>query len=115
MFFTHFLKFSYVSGGYIFNTEAHPIDVSALRCCEVNKQNNEKNNLFKLLRKQKLQDLIKIARPTLSKDDIFLSQEQSSYKHCATENRTRPSTDLGCPGLPYHMRLTKYGQVFVDD
>jgi hypothetical protein len=57
----------YISGGYVFNTEAHPIDPAALYCCSAEKQKHdvELQNLHNNI------DLLFLFDLTDDKTDIF--------------------------------------------
>lgn len=95
------------AGGFIFNTEAHPLDPAALYCCSRHAQD-----------RQELQDLL-----------LSLSQPRSQSERAAPTEDPPPSlTDsialkpgekkaappMSCPVQPFSARLSILGQVFTD-
>lgn len=96
------------AGGFIFNTEAHPLDPAALYCCSRHEQDHHE-----------LRDLL-----------LSLSQPGSQSKPPPKQARGRPGSQsesialkagekktpppLSCPVQPFSTRLSVLGQVFYD-
>uniref|UniRef100_A0A8D3CR09 alpha-1,2-Mannosidase n=1 Tax=Scophthalmus maximus TaxID=52904 RepID=A0A8D3CR09_SCOMX len=78
------------AGGYIFNTEAHPLDPAALYCCSRHAQE-----------RRELQDIL-----------LSLSHPESIALKPG-EKKTAPL--LSCPVQPFSARLSILGQVFSDN
>jgi len=79
-------------GGWIFNTEAHPIDPSALECCSKMVDPSEINKMIQDIDFNDLYD-----------DNYFsLSSKQDSNK-----------VDVTCPKEPFYLKLSAWGDVFV--
>uniref|UniRef100_A0A3Q2EGY4 alpha-1,2-Mannosidase n=1 Tax=Cyprinodon variegatus TaxID=28743 RepID=A0A3Q2EGY4_CYPVA len=95
------------AGGFIFNTEAHPLDPAALHCCSLHNQEH-----------QELQDILlsltqpdgQSARPVSQTQDPPSQSESIALK--PGEKKARPV--LSCPVQPFSARLSVLGQVFSD-
>lgn len=95
------------AGGFIFNTEAHPLDPAALYCCGRHDQD-----------RQELQDiLLTLSQPgSQSKPPSKQTKGGSQSESIALkpgEKKTPPL--LSCPVQPFSARLSILGQVFTDD
>lgn len=76
-------------GGWIFNTEAHPIDPSALECCT------------------------KVTREVDFLDDLDLNQLLSNdFFEAMTADQIK--VDVTCPKEPFYLKLSSWGDVFID-
>ncbi|XP_063816215.1 ER degradation-enhancing alpha-mannosidase-like protein 2 [Pseudophryne corroboree] len=97
------------AGGYVFNTEAHPIDPAALHCCK--KHNTEKWEVEDLVREfffgKAKEEVRKEATQDQSQQDLFPSRVQ---------NRTnlKRTSLLRCPSQPFSSKLSILGQVFLE-
>ena len=96
------------AGGYIFNTEAHPLDPAALHCCSRRPQE-----------RQELQDiLLHLSEPPAPTQD---SQSEDTPMPGQSESialkpgARRPAPVLSCPMQPFSARLSVLGQVFSDN
>ena len=85
------------------------MDISALRCCDVTRQERESVKLQSILKDFTIDDLL---YPSTGGGSKFASNEDNclSYK-----NSTETHFELGCAAQSMKMRLTKYGQIFVDN
>lgn len=81
------------TGGYIFNTEAHPIDAAALYCCH--NHDSDQSEIRNIL----------LASPAASST----GQSQSS-----SSNQSQ-SSNLRCPVQPFSAKLSIKGQVFTEN
>ncbi|MEQ2213187.1 hypothetical protein XENOCAPTIV_010942 [Xenoophorus captivus] len=97
------------AGGFIFNTEAHPLDPAALHCCSRHAQEH-----------QELRDiLLSLSQPSsqseqpasLTEDPPSSQSESIALK--PGEKKTPPP--LSCPVEPFSARLSVLGQVFSDN
>ncbi|XP_057685318.1 ER degradation-enhancing alpha-mannosidase-like protein 2 isoform X2 [Corythoichthys intestinalis] len=95
------------SGGYIFNTEAHPLDPAALYCCSRHRHEQ-----------QELRDiLLGLSQPIKEHSDqseeTYPNGQSESIALKASERKTAPP--LSCPVQPFSARLSILGQVFSDN
>lgn len=98
------------AGGFIFNTEAHPLDPAALYCCSRHAQE-----------RQELQDiLLSLSQPGGKSSSQSKPRTQSpatgqseSIALKAGEKKSPPL--LTCPVQPFSARLSILGQVFSDN
>lgn len=109
------------AGGYIFNTEAHPIDPAALHCCRRLKEEQwEVEDLMKEFYSLK-RSKSRFQKKTISSGPwepptgpgTFSSpgdQEQAREKKPAK----RKVPLLSCPSQPFTSKLALLGQVFLD-
>jgi len=79
------------STGWVFNTEAHPLDPSALHCCS---KASELVQLESFIDDLDLSDLIGRSRPF--------------------ENSSLTPIDVSCPKIPFYLKLSAWGDVFVN-
>ncbi|XP_044152943.1 ER degradation-enhancing alpha-mannosidase-like protein 2 [Bufo gargarizans] len=98
------------AGGYVFNTEAHPIDPAALHCCK--RDNTEK---------WEVEDLVREFFSVKPKTEKFRKEKTSDPKKVdpfpsRTQNRTnsKRSSLLHCPSQPFSSKLSILGQVFLE-
>ncbi|KAG9332586.1 hypothetical protein JZ751_014684 [Albula glossodonta] len=96
------------AGGYIFNTEAHPLDPAALHCCS-----------RALEERQELQDILLSLSEPINKQPSAWKEEElpplSSSESIALKPGSRKKAPiLSCPMQPFSARLAVLGQVFTD-
>ncbi|XP_054654959.1 ER degradation-enhancing alpha-mannosidase-like protein 2 isoform X1 [Dunckerocampus dactyliophorus] len=92
------------AGGYIFNTEAHPLDPAALYCCSRH-----------TLEHEELRDILlgdRSGQPAPHAEDPLPGQSESIALKPG-ERKTAPL--LSCPVQPFRARLAVLGQVFTDN
>ena len=87
------------SGAYIFNTEAHPIDSSALECCQRAKDVKHLSNAFRTLSTKSaklrfLRNFNRIGNPTWLSEGL-------------------PGT-YNCSAQPFHARLSIMGEMYEE-
>jgi len=80
--------------GYIFNTEAHPIDFAALKCCQ-KRRSTKDEDLLTLLN---LADQLKS-----SSEKNFVPEKPGNW------------SEMECKSQTYYLKLMKLGQIFSDD
>uniref|UniRef100_A0AAZ3SG82 alpha-1,2-Mannosidase n=1 Tax=Oncorhynchus tshawytscha TaxID=74940 RepID=A0AAZ3SG82_ONCTS len=101
------------AGGYIFNTEAHPLDPAALHCCSRKQEE-----------RRELQDiLLNLSEPLPSPQDTQSQETDSeteppvmdpSESIALKPGSRRKAPLLSCPMQPFSARLAVMGQVFTD-
>lgn len=107
------------AGGYIFNTEAHPIDPAALHCCR--KQKEEQWEVEDLMRE--FYSLKRNKKFTLKRasdhgegesvqDSVDASSENGREKRNSKKNA---HSLLSCPSQSFNSKLAVLGQVFLDN
>ena len=84
--------------------------MSAVRCCDAVRKKNEDAKLQSFLKHYKLDDLLNPAAE-LGARKVYQEDECS----IESQNRTLSNFELGCTAQSVKTRLTKYGQIFVDD
>lgn len=102
------------AGGFVFNTEAHPLDPAALYCCSQHSRDH-----------QELRDLlVSLAQASGGSDRPGgtaagppgppgpLGQSESIALKAGEKRKTPPP--LSCPVQPFRARLSLLGQVFTD-
>uniref|UniRef100_A0A3Q4GW56 alpha-1,2-Mannosidase n=1 Tax=Neolamprologus brichardi TaxID=32507 RepID=A0A3Q4GW56_NEOBR len=95
------------AGGFIFNTEAHPLDPAALYCCGRHNQD-----------RQELQDiLLTLSQPgSQSKPPPEQTEGGSQSESIALKPGEKKMPPLlSCPVQPFSARLSILGQVFTDN
>ncbi|MFT7800821.1 ER degradation-enhancing alpha-mannosidase-like protein 2 [Arapaima gigas] len=103
------------AGGYIFNTEAHPLDPAALHCCS--RAQDER---------QELQDiLLSLSRPFKSPPSQAAEDNTASNKQMPSSTSSesivikpgvsRKAPVLSCPMQPFSTRFSIHGQVFSEN
>lgn len=96
------------AGGYIFNTEAHPLDPAALHCCS--KDQDERRELQDILLSLS-EPLQSPVQPSGEKDPSCTGSSESIALAAGDRRRAPP---LSCPTQPFSARLAVMGQVFTD-
>uniref|UniRef100_A0A8C7D2H4 alpha-1,2-Mannosidase n=1 Tax=Oncorhynchus kisutch TaxID=8019 RepID=A0A8C7D2H4_ONCKI len=86
------------AGGYIFNTEAHPLDPAALHCCSRKQEE-----------RRELQDIL-LNLSDETEPPIMDPSESIALK----PGSRRKAPLLSCPMQPFSARLAVMGQVFTD-
>uniref|UniRef100_A0A2K5K3S7 alpha-1,2-Mannosidase n=1 Tax=Colobus angolensis palliatus TaxID=336983 RepID=A0A2K5K3S7_COLAP len=109
------------AGGYIFNTEAHPIDPAALHCCQRLKEEQwEVEDLMREFYSLK-RNRSKFQKKTMSsgpwepptRPGILLSPE--NHDQARERKRAKQKVPLlSCPSQPFTSKLALLGQVFLD-
>lgn len=96
------------AGGFIFNTEAHPLDPAALYCCSQHSRDH-----------QELRDILfSLSQPSGESNnqskmaDSPAGQSESIALKSGEKRKTPPL--LSCPVQPFRARLSVLGQVFTD-
>uniref|UniRef100_A0A3P9IEQ8 alpha-1,2-Mannosidase n=1 Tax=Oryzias latipes TaxID=8090 RepID=A0A3P9IEQ8_ORYLA len=101
------------AGGFIFNTEAHPLDPAALYCCSRHSKERQelRDALLSLSHPKK-----KAGSQSKPADERTEEPPQSQSESIALkpgEKKTLPT--LSCPVQPFSARLSVLGQVFSDN
>ncbi|XP_059383312.1 ER degradation-enhancing alpha-mannosidase-like protein 2 isoform X1 [Carassius carassius] len=96
------------AGGYVFNTEAHPLDPAALHCC----------SRYQSERRELQDTLIRLSQPLRpaadqSEETPGAGSTQESIALKPGERRT--ARGLSCPTQPFSAKLAVMGQVSSDD
>jgi len=97
------------AGGYIFNTEAHPLDPAALHCCSRHAQ--ERRELRDILRNQSQPQ----SQNTNSQSETPMQAESQSESIALKPGERKAAPLLSCPVQPFSARLAVLGQVFTDN
>ncbi|XP_030770765.1 ER degradation-enhancing alpha-mannosidase-like protein 2 isoform X4 [Rhinopithecus roxellana] len=109
------------AGGYIFNTEAHPIDPAALHCCQRLKEEQwEVEDLMREFYSLK-RNRSKFQKKTMSsgpwepptRPGILLSPENHDQARERKPAKQKVPL-LSCPSQPFTSKLALLGQVFLD-
>uniref|UniRef100_A0A3P8WTE9 alpha-1,2-Mannosidase n=1 Tax=Cynoglossus semilaevis TaxID=244447 RepID=A0A3P8WTE9_CYNSE len=96
------------AGGYIFNTEAHPLDPAALYCCSRHTQ--DRRELRDILL-----DLSQDGRPSKSANRDTETQPTGRSGRMGSKAGEKKRVLLSCPVQPFSARLAILGQVFSDN
>ncbi|KAM5135596.1 ER degradation-enhancing alpha-mannosidase-like protein 2 isoform 2-T2 [Mantella aurantiaca] len=94
------------AGGYVFNTEAHPIDPAALHCCKRD-----------AAEKWQMEDLLKeffSGRKRTEKIRKEAAKDQNDSTRSQNRTKTKRRSLLRCPSQPFTSKLSVLGQVFLD-
>lgn len=106
------------AGGYIFNTEAHPIDPAALHCCQKQKEEQwEVDDLireFYSLKRSKKFTFTVNREKGRHKDSAEIPSESCKGPMNSRQKGKRKIPLLSCPSQPFHSKLAVLGQVFLD-
>ncbi|KAK3546878.1 hypothetical protein QTP86_003798 [Hemibagrus guttatus] len=94
------------AGGYIFNTEAHPIDPAALHCCS--KDKDERLELQDILL-----SLAERYNPSVVQSEESL-EDRNSESIILSPGERRNAFSLSCPMQSFSARFAVMGQVFSD-
>lgn len=96
------------AGGYIFNTEAHPLDPAALHCCS---QDQEEH--------RELQDILlslsEPLRPSMDQSEETSGAWDPPESIALKPGERRKAPVLSCPTQPFSAKLAVMGQVFSDN
>lgn len=90
------------AGGYVFNTEAHPLDPAALHCC----------SRYQSERRELQDTLISLSQPLRPAAD---QSEEPQESIALKPGERRTARALSCPTQPFSAKLAVMGQVFSDD
>lgn len=103
------------AGGYIFNTEAHPLDPAALHCCTAHKEDQwEVDDLTRQFYSYNTSKRPFLKEQVNDGRDSSHSSARREANISYTNNVNRQDTVLRCPGQPFHSKLSLVGQVFLD-
>ncbi|XP_078411060.1 ER degradation-enhancing alpha-mannosidase-like protein 2 [Cetorhinus maximus] len=105
------------AGGYLFNTEAHPIDPAALHCCSQHKEDRwEVEGLMQGFRASQYVRM-GLSAPGASEQYLQYSKKirtaQGGEKINKRTNKKRVPI-LSCPSQHFSLKLAVLGQVFTD-
>lgn len=107
------------AGGYIFNTEAHPIDPAALHCCRKRKEEQwEVEDLMREFYSLKKPKKFTLKRASThgegkgAKDPEDASSEKGGEKR---NSKKSSHSLLSCPTQTFNSKLAVLGQVFLDN
>ncbi|XP_054836861.1 ER degradation-enhancing alpha-mannosidase-like protein 2 isoform X3 [Eublepharis macularius] len=109
------------AGGYIFNTEAHPIDPAALHCCKKQKEEQwEVEDLMREFYSLQRNKKFTLTRTSNKKGDEGQKDSADSPSGCCKEKinskqKERQIPLLSCPSQPFNSKLAVLGQVFLDN
>ncbi|XP_058499446.1 ER degradation-enhancing alpha-mannosidase-like protein 2 [Solea solea] len=99
------------AGGFVFNTEAHPLDPAALYCCS--RHHHDRQQLRELLLHLSQPD--RQSQPPAHRDtEAPPTGHSDSIVLKAGEKKSTPPP-LSCPVQPFSARLAVLGQVFSDN
>lgn len=101
------------AGGFIFNTEAHPLDPAALYCCSRHSQDRQELRDILLSLSQPAGKSSSQSKPPTKQTEDPPSGQSESIVLKAGEKKTPPL--LSCPVQPFSARLSILGQVFTDN
>lgn len=101
------------AGGFIFNTEAHPLDPAALYCCSRHAQDRQELRDLLLSLSQPAEKSSSQSKPPTKQTERPPPSQSESIALKPGEKKTRPL--LSCPVQPFSARLSVLGQVFTDD
>lgn len=93
------------AGGYVFNTEAHPLDPAALHCCSREQQE-----------RREIQDiLLSFSQQQTEEPSQDQSAGGSPESIALKPGERRKAPVLSCPTQPFSAKLAVMGQVFSDN
>ncbi|XP_055045000.1 ER degradation-enhancing alpha-mannosidase-like protein 2 isoform X1 [Misgurnus anguillicaudatus] len=96
------------AGGYVFNTEAHPLDPAALHCCSRDQEE-----------RRELQDILLSfsdpLRPPMDQSDETSGPIGAQESIALKPGDRRKAPVLSCPTQPFSAKLAVMGQVFSDN
>lgn len=97
------------AGGYIFNTEAHPLDPAALHCCS--KDQDERSELQDILL-----SLTEHYKPSMEQSVEAFGERihKNSQRITSSPGKKRKAFRLSCPMQSFSARFAVMGQVFSD-
>lgn len=97
------------AGGFIFNTEAHPLDPAALYCCSRHAQDRQELRHILLSQSQPANHL----KPPPTPAEGPPPGQSESIVLKPGERKTSPL--LSCPVQPFSARFAILGQIFTDN
>ncbi|NXC58872.1 EDEM2 protein, partial [Aleadryas rufinucha] len=107
------------AGGYIFNTEAHPIDPAALHCCRKRKEEQwEVEDLMREFYSWKKTKKFTLKRsPDHGEGENAKDPEDASSEKAGEKRNSKKSSHslLSCPSQSFNSKLAVLGQVFLDN
>lgn len=101
------------AGGFIFNTEAHPLDPAALYCCSRHAEDRRELRDILLSLSQPAEKSSSQSKPPPKQTGGHPLSQSESIALKPGEKRTPPL--LSCPVQPFSARLAILGQVFTDN
>lgn len=101
------------AGGFIFNTEAHPLDPAALYCCSQHSQERQELRDVLLNLSQPREKADSRSKPANERAEESAQSQSESIALKPGEKKTPPA--LSCPVQPFSARLSVLGQVFSDN
>ncbi|RXN30895.1 ER degradation-enhancing alpha-mannosidase 2 [Labeo rohita] len=96
------------AGGYVFNTEAHPLDPAALHCCS--RYQDERRELRDILL-----SFSEPLRPPTDQSEETPGAGGSQESIALKPGERRKARVLSCPTQPFSAKLAVMGQVFSDN
>lgn len=96
------------AGGYVFNTEAHPLDPAALHCCS--RYQDERRELQDILI-----TLSEPLRPATDQSEETPGAGGAQESIALKPGERRKARVLSCPTQPFSAKLAVMGQVFSDN
>lgn len=109
------------AGGYIFNTEAHPIDPAALHCCRRLKEEQWEvedlmREFYSLKRnRSRFQKKTMSSGPWQPPTQPGTVSSPESHDQAREKKPAKPKIPLlSCPSQPFTSKLALLGQVFLD-
>ncbi|NWR74504.1 EDEM2 protein, partial [Centropus unirufus] len=104
------------AGGYIFNTEAHPIDPAALHCCRKRKEEQwEVEDLMREFYSPKKNKKFTFQRASDHSEGESTKDASSERSGEKRSSRKSPHSLLSCPSQSFNSKLSVLGQVFLDN
>ncbi|XP_071510028.1 ER degradation-enhancing alpha-mannosidase-like protein 2 [Diadema antillarum] len=92
------------AGGYIFNTEAHPVDIGALECCSASHEFSQIERAMRTLPLKR--DRLKWIRNFIREDRLEGMGRGWSQQGL--------SQQVNCSAQPYHAKMSILGEMFRD-
>lgn len=90
------------AGGYVFNTEAHPLDPAALHCCS--RARAERWEIEEILSGER--------EPPKSQTSSTGEPHEQTERIVLQDRKKRKTPVLSCPSQPFSSKLSILGQVF---
>lgn len=90
------------AGGYVFNTEAHPLDPAALHCCS--RARAERWEIEEILSGER--------EPPKSQTSSTGEPHEQTERIVLQDRKKRKMPVLSCPSQPFSSKLSILGQVF---
>ena len=100
-------------GGFIFNTEAHPLDPAALYCCTRHNLDRQELRDILLSLTQPEEKSGSQSKPAAKQTDSPPPSQSESIALKPGEKKTHPL--LSCPVQLFSARFSIQGQVFTDN